>query len=45
MGLLFNHGEMTRKIQESEMADMLVAEVEAMVLEKKNGKKEKKHAK
>jgi len=36
---------MIRKIQESEMADVLVAEVEAMVAERKNGKKEKKHAK
>jgi len=44
-GILFKHGEMIRKIQESEMADVLVAEVEAMVLEKKNGKKEKKHSK
>jgi len=44
-GILFKHGEMIRKIQESEMADVLVAEVEAMVLEKKNGKKEKKHLK
>jgi len=44
-GILFKHGEMIRKIQESEMADVLVAEVEAMVLERKNGKKEKKHGK
>ena len=44
-GILFKHGEMIRKIKEEEMADVLVAEVEAMVLERKNGKKEKKHAK
>ena len=36
---------MIRKIKEEEMADVLVAEVEAMILQRQNGKKEKKHAK
>uniref|UniRef100_A0A831XMA9 4-hydroxy-3-methylbut-2-en-1-yl diphosphate synthase (flavodoxin) n=1 Tax=Geobacter metallireducens TaxID=28232 RepID=A0A831XMA9_GEOME len=33
-GLLFRHGEIVRKVPESEMADALVAEVEQMVKEK-----------
>jgi (E)-4-hydroxy-3-methylbut-2-enyl-diphosphate synthase len=44
-GILFKHGEMIRKIKEEEMADVLVAEVEAMVKERQNGKKAKKHGK
>jgi (E)-4-hydroxy-3-methylbut-2-enyl-diphosphate synthase len=44
-GILFKHGEMIRKIKEEEMADVLVAEVEAIVKQRQNGKKEKKHAK
>ncbi len=44
-GILFKHGEMIRKIKEEEMADVLVAEVEAMVRQRQNGVKEKKHSK
>jgi (E)-4-hydroxy-3-methylbut-2-enyl-diphosphate synthase len=45
-GILFKHGEMIRKIKEEEMADVLVAEVEAMVKARQNGSaKEKKHGK
>jgi (E)-4-hydroxy-3-methylbut-2-enyl-diphosphate synthase len=32
-GLLFRHGEIVRKVSESEMADALVAEVEKMAQE------------
>ena len=32
-GLLFRHGEIVRKVPESELADALVAEVEKMVNE------------
>lgn len=41
-GILFKHGVMIRKIKEEEMADVLVAEVEAMVRQRQNGEPEKK---
>lgn len=44
-GILFKHGEMIRKIKEEEMADVLVAEVEAIVRQRQNGVKEKKYSK
>lgn len=37
-GLLFRHGEIVRKVPESEMADALVAEVEKMAKEKSSGR-------
>jgi len=33
-GLLFKHGKIVGKVKESEMADVLAAEVEAMAREK-----------
>ncbi|MDA8101061.1 MAG: flavodoxin-dependent (E)-4-hydroxy-3-methylbut-2-enyl-diphosphate synthase [Nitrospiraceae bacterium] len=36
-GLLFKHGEIIKKFPESELADVLVAEVEKIILERKPG--------
>jgi len=36
-GLLFKHGEIVKKFPESELADVLVSEVEKMIIEKKSG--------
>ena len=37
VGMLFRHGEIVRKFEERELADVLVAEVENIIREKKSG--------
>ena len=42
VGMLFRHGEIVRKFDEKELADVLVAEVENIVREKKSGARSQK---
>jgi (E)-4-hydroxy-3-methylbut-2-enyl-diphosphate synthase len=42
VGLLFRHGEIVKKLPESELADVLVEEVEKIIREKKSGARSQK---